>query len=82
MPETHRPRFRIHRFDSPSAPHYQAFWQVEGNTFRVEVWDQEAWQRMPESEHPPDARRLVGPGWMRFRPLAPSCVQSKVKPAR
>ena len=72
MSNTHRPRFRIHRFDSPIAPHYQAFWQVEGKTFRVQVWDQDAWQRMPESEHPSDATPLAGPGCMQFRPLAVS----------
>jgi hypothetical protein len=82
MSDSHAPRFRIHRLDSPTTPHYQAFWQVEGKTFRVQVWDQEAWQRMPASEQPADARPLAGPGWMQFLPLAGSRTKRQARTAR
>ncbi|MDR3638433.1 MAG: hypothetical protein P4L84_31810 [Isosphaeraceae bacterium] len=82
MSVTHRPRFRIHRLDSPTDLHYQAFWQVEGKTFRVQVWDEEAWHSMSESEHPPDATPLAGPGWMLFRPLAGARSQRRARTSR
>lgn len=82
MSNTRRPRFRIHRLDSPTVSHYQAFWQVEGDTFRVQVWDEEAWRLMPAAEQPPDARPLPGPGWMQSRPIAPLPARAKTRIAR
>lgn len=77
-----QPRFRIHRLDSPSAAHYQAFWEVEGRTFRVEVWDEETWRHMPASAQPPGAMRLAGPGWMLYRPLAKLRAKVRARTAR
>ena len=82
MSNTRRPRFRIHRLDSPAVSHYQAFWQIEGNTFRVQVWDEDTWRQMPEAEHPPDALPLSGPGWMQSRPIAALPTRARTRFAR
>jgi hypothetical protein len=64
-------RFQIHRLDDPTAAdqHYRAFWRIEGQLFRVHVWNLKEWLRIPAADRPRDARCLKGPGFMTLRPM-------------
>jgi hypothetical protein len=73
------PTFQIHRLDTAadsSDRHYRAFWRINGETFRVHVWNLDQWRRIPVGEQPRDACPLDG-GVMVVRPIAG--MQTQVK---
>jgi hypothetical protein len=83
MPPRRRPRFIIHRLDSPAGPiPYLALWRIEGRTYYVGTWSDDQWDRLPRSQRPADARRLAG-GWMVMRPAegsSPAAVDPPDRP--
>jgi hypothetical protein len=79
MSDIARPRFRIFRVDPPvesEAPpadsHYRAFWEIEGQTFRVHVWSDSEWERLSPTRLPSNARSINGRGWMVMQPVETS----------
>jgi hypothetical protein len=70
MPRRHPARLVIHRLDCPAAPMpYAAVWRIEGRSYRVGVWTDTQWYRIPERDRPDDARRLTAGGWLVVRPF-------------
>lgn len=80
-----RPRFRIHRIDTPPVEHvegeegdevlepdthYRAFWTIEDKTYRVQIWNHDEWQRRtPVLPSAVAPRSLNGRGWMVLQPI-------------
>jgi len=83
---------RYHNHVPPAAPPRPApstcLWSVGGWSFRLNVWSDPQWARLPPGERPPRAQRLEGPagGWATLAfnapaPPGPAPVGAPARPA-